>query len=85
MGELQLLDGLCDPIGLRELLGEHHTDVVLLRDEVRQFRQRAEGLIQIPGSLHPSRVLEEVLTRLGAEPLLREAAPEGVISGSPAR
>jgi hypothetical protein len=82
--DLQLLERFAIALLLRELLGEHQPDVVLVGTEVGEFLERAERLIEPAGLLHPIGVLEIVLLRVAREPLLRADAPELVVDRRPA-
>ena len=79
MERLQLLDRLGLAIRLRELVGEHEPDVVLVGTEVGEFLQRAERLVDLAGLLHPVGVLEEVELRVVLEALLRADLAELVV------
>ncbi len=77
--DLKLLDRLGLPIDFRELVGEHQPDFVLVGTEIRELFQRAKRLVDVPGFLHPVRILEEVDLRVVLESLLRADLPELVV------
>src|SRR5690349_13515622 len=77
--KLKLFDCLCLAIELRELIGEHQTDVILPRTEIGEFLKRSERFIEVAGLLHAVGVLEEVLFGVADESLVRADLPEGVV------
>ena len=79
---LQLLDRFVFAIRLRELVGEHQPNVVLIGTEIGELLQRAKRLVDLAGLLHPVGVLEEVDLRVVLEALLRADLAELVVDAS---
>ena len=81
---LQLLDRFGLSILAHELVGEHQANVILIRAEVRELLQRAKGLLELTGFLHPVRVLEKVLFGVVDEAFARADLAELVVDRVPA-
>ena len=71
------------PVVLLELGREDHADLIVVRNQIDEFDQRPEGLLEISGGLHTLRVGYKACTRIADEALCRPDLPHLEVDAEP--